>query len=443
MSGVLAFLAGAGQGYLKQSEIEEDRKLRQKDQAWQDESRNRTRAQWADEDRLQGDLRNAGAPAEVVAGPLGDQSQGPPVPFAGTPGETPAQFRVVAHGGVNQTFDTQDAAKAAQAEYGAPGAVQQRRIMALEQNGQFDKAGQAREAQGKLAEQARKYAEEGYSDALAKLRAGDGAGAAAAFNRSGQLKVQGDVSITPKEIDVPGVGKIKSYDATFQVIGPDGKPREVTLNSHDASMASMGYEKQLELQRKGSDSEAKANQMIANLENAGKRLELQGKMTEANIALREAQALRASALASGGAGGGGRGTPADERERKEARISITAEMGSLTRQIHEKQLALGDRMHWTGPDGQERKAAMKEEVNKLTSRRDVLQGDLGGITDAAQDRRGGRAIASEVGGGTSNKTAAAKPEQPAKAAAPKAGAVQGGYRFKGGNPADKNNWEKV
>ena len=40
MSGVLAFLAGAGQGYLKQSEIEEDRKLRQKDQAWQDESRN-------------------------------------------------------------------------------------------------------------------------------------------------------------------------------------------------------------------------------------------------------------------------------------------------------------------------------------------------------------------------------------------------------------------
>ena len=65
----------------------------------------------------------------------------------------------------------------------------------------------------------------------------------------------------------------------------------------------------------------------------------------------------------------------------------------------------------------------------------------------------GRAGAEPGGGGTRRhncsmppaaaKTAAAKPEQPAKAAAPKAGAVQGGYRFKGGNPADKNNWEKV
>jgi hypothetical protein len=28
-------------------------------------------------------------------------------------------------------------------------------------------------------------------------------------------------------------------------------------------------------------------------------------------------------------------------------------------------------------------------------------------------------------------------------AGPKAGEVKDGYRFKGGNPADKNNWQKV
>jgi hypothetical protein len=32
---------------------------------------------------------------------------------------------------------------------------------------------------------------------------------------------------------------------------------------------------------------------------------------------------------------------------------------------------------------------------------------------------------------------------PAAPAGPKAGVVQDGFRFKGGNPADQNNWEKV
>jgi len=32
---------------------------------------------------------------------------------------------------------------------------------------------------------------------------------------------------------------------------------------------------------------------------------------------------------------------------------------------------------------------------------------------------------------------------PAAGAAPAVGTIMQGYRFKGGNPADKNNWEKV
>jgi hypothetical protein len=46
----------------------------------------------------------------------------------------------------------------------------------------------------------------------------------------------------------------------------------------------------------------------------------------------------------------------------------------------------------------------------------------------------------------SDRTTPAAPTAPAAPAAPKppaVGTVQDGYRFKGGNPADQKNWEKV
>lgn len=42
-----------------------------------------------------------------------------------------------------------------------------------------------------------------------------------------------------------------------------------------------------------------------------------------------------------------------------------------------------------------------------------------------------------------NQTGQFVPQQSGARAAPQAGAVEGGYRFKGGNPADQKNWEKV
>jgi hypothetical protein len=41
------------------------------------------------------------------------------------------------------------------------------------------------------------------------------------------------------------------------------------------------------------------------------------------------------------------------------------------------------------------------------------------------------------------KTAVEKRRDAAKNKGPAVGTVQQGYRFKGGNPSDKNNWEKV
>ena len=42
-----------------------------------------------------------------------------------------------------------------------------------------------------------------------------------------------------------------------------------------------------------------------------------------------------------------------------------------------------------------------------------------------------------------NAAAAAAPKPTTTLNAPAVGTVKDGYKFKGGNPADKNNWEKV
>jgi hypothetical protein len=81
-NGVLAFLAGAGAGYLKQRDIEEDRALRKEDRAFLAEERSRKRKEWGKEDALQSGLENAAGKADVVEGELGDQSMGPPMPIA-------------------------------------------------------------------------------------------------------------------------------------------------------------------------------------------------------------------------------------------------------------------------------------------------------------------------------------------------------------------------
>jgi hypothetical protein len=55
-----------------------------------------------------------------------------------------------------------------------------------------------------------------------------------------------------------------------------------------------------------------------------------------------------------------------------------------------------------------------------------------------------RSTASRLGKGVTTVSGGLKlPAENAPAGAPKAGDVEGGYRFKGGNPADKNNWEAV
>lgn len=142
-SPIIAFLAGAGTGYLKQRDVEDQRKRDDEDQQFKRDQREVWRKQQAEADSLNQSLKQAQAPAEVVEGPLGDQSAGPPVPMALSQGSTGAPvaptFRMVAPG-VNKSFSTAAEAQQAVADYAKPEAMNQRVVAAYRGAGLADKA---------------------------------------------------------------------------------------------------------------------------------------------------------------------------------------------------------------------------------------------------------------------------------------------------------------
>lgn len=270
MSGALAFIAGLGGGYLQGQEREVQRKRQEAKDAQESQQ-----FQWQAQDRARQEkerqtLQSAGQPIAMTEGAGGmvrpetmdNQDVGQPE-NDGQPnnGLMPVAFRVGA-----QPFANRNDAQADVAMQNSPSGVQGRRVAALEGMGRFDEADRARATQLQLAEATRRYQDEGYSDALKALRSGDAAGAVAAFNKSGSMKIAGDMQLSPKEIDLPGHGKINSYDASFNLVNPDGSVRPMKLNTHDATMASMPYEKVLKAgldaakeKREATTSEATAN----------------------------------------------------------------------------------------------------------------------------------------------------------------------------------------
>lgn len=141
-SPIIAFLAGAGTGYLKQRDVEDQRKRDDEDQQFKRDQREVWRKQQVEADSLNQSLKQAQAPAEIVEGTLGDQSAGPPVPAALSRGSTgqPAQtFRMVAPG-VNKSFSTAAEAQQAAADYAKPEAMNQRVVAAYRGAGMVDKA---------------------------------------------------------------------------------------------------------------------------------------------------------------------------------------------------------------------------------------------------------------------------------------------------------------
>lgn len=275
-SPLLSLAAGLGTGYLntkkqiaEQARIDEDRAMQREERQLRLDDARQLRDQNAA-------VATAGKPIgvqEVAGADLAPGEMGPS-PTAPTLGG----FKV----GGSSFLDRGQADTAAAAE-NTPEAQTSRIAAAYRANGAPDKALTLENAAftQKIAKEkytqdqkdrASKYKQEGLIDAAKALRAGDAAGVFQAFNAGGEYKLDGEPEITREDREVPGIGKIPTYNAKVRVLGPDGKVQERVINSHDLSMSLMPFEKTLDFLGKSakdaSDSNYKAGMLGATQKNA-------------------------------------------------------------------------------------------------------------------------------------------------------------------------------
>lgn len=306
---LLSLAAGFGSGYLgaqRQTKLDEER---QADRAMRREEHDARMGEVNEQKKLRVSLADAARPAAVEEGAGGairpatmdDRDVGLPE-NANLPngGLSLASYRVK-----DKSFDTKPAAEAEVAAYNAPDARRARQVDALDAAGKpaeamtlanataVQRQNQAKFTQEQLA-QAQKMKSEGFIEAAKASRTGDPQAVFEAFNRSGTMKLTEPPTVTPAERELPGIGKVQTFDYVAKVMGPDGTPREVKVNSHDLSMQTLPYEKVLELGRRGVDSDRK-------FENQNATLALKEATLDAKTA-----AAAAKAAAGGGAGSGGK-----------------------------------------------------------------------------------------------------------------------------------------
>jgi len=336
VGGLASFTANLANGYMQGKERERERQRQDKQDAYQEsqqafqaEQQAVLRKQQERENALQTGLSNAAAPATMtpVEGSVLPPDQA---------GPSLALYRVKGNG-IDETTSDQAAASKSAAAYNAPESVATRQAGVYRANAMPDKAmslesavvSRGRETEkyeADEAERARKLQQEGVFDAVRAFRSGDASGIVKAFNAGGDFKLEGEPVLTKENREVPGIGTIPSYTAKMRIVGPDGKVEEKTYNSHDLSMQIMPYEKTLELQRKGSDSETMATYKAGLLDSKQGLLDQKIKELELRGQLAEAKALKAAA--NGGAIG------------REERLRYTSLFSDAGRRMSEAQQAL-------------------------------------------------------------------------------------------------------
>jgi len=258
-----AALQAGVDGYMRGANFTRQSTAADEEDQWRKEQREAARADVADKSALRADLKNAAAPVAVDEG-MGGMVRPPEMDNrdVGLPenanltngGLMPMAYRVG-----TRAFGDRAAADAAAAEQNSPRAVAERQAQVYAQRGMPLEAATLGSRQAELLQKAAEFRKAGVFDSLQAFRAGNKEAAVKGLRASGLFDVaDGDVTINPKEIELPGIGKVNTYDLTFNQKMADGKIEPATINSHAASLAMMPLEQQLELQRKGVETANKA-----------------------------------------------------------------------------------------------------------------------------------------------------------------------------------------
>jgi hypothetical protein len=178
----------------------------------------------------------------------------------------------------------------------------QRITQALYGQGEPGKAMQMDAATMELQDKKRNYAQkmldEGAEQVATASRKGDADAVRIAANASGEYKIDGEIQVTPEMRTVPGLGDIPTFSYTFNAVGKDGKPRQMSFNSHDLSMQTLNFKEILKVTADGRAADDKSAYNAA--------------LAEARMKQAEASELRAGLYGGArGTAGGSRGSKAD------------------------------------------------------------------------------------------------------------------------------------
>lgn len=402
---LVALAAGAGAGFMagrRQDELDSER---QEDRAQRKQVLDAQIAEITDARKLKASLADASRPATVEEGAGGmirpetmdNRDVGLPENAALPNGG----LQTGGYRAAGQTFTDPAAAQAAATTYNRPEARSTRLADAYRGAGLPDKADDMEAKQAERTRAAAAYAkklqDEGVFDAAQAFRNGDAGGLAKVFNKSGQFKLEGDPVLTRENREIPGVGTVPTYNATVKIKGPDGTVVEKTYNSHDISMSLLPYEKQLELQRKGTESDSR---------NANREA-----LIDVKMAALDAKTAAAGARASG-------------EPTREERLRYTTLFSEAGRKANEAQRALStlqkDPMYARAAKDTPRWQEMEElrsAIKAHNEERTMYQGLL------ANSQSGARPLASARPGAPAPAEAASAPVAAPPAAVPLAAAA--------------------